>query len=263
MGGRIHPSAVIDPGAELDSTVQVGPGAVIGFKVRIGAETVIDAHALIESNTTIGKRNRFFPFAAIGLATPDLKFHGEPSTLEIGDANTFREFTSIHRGTEAGGMVTRIGNHTLVMPYVHIAHDCQVGDHCVLVNSTQLAGHCVIDEWVNIEGMCGVHQFCHVGAHSFLAAGAKAAQDVPPYTMVAGDRARLVGINVIGLQRRGFSAETIAALKAAVRTLFYSRLLREDAIAQVREQHGGVPEVRRMVDFIAASERGVVGRARE
>jgi UDP-N-acetylglucosamine acyltransferase len=254
---------VIDPSAELDSTVEVGPGAVIGPKVRVGAETVIDAHALIESNTIIGRRNRFFPFAAIGLATPDLKFRGEPSTLEIGNDNVFREFTSIHRGTEAGGMVTRIANHTLVMPYVHVAHDCQIGDHCILTNSTQLSGHCVIEEWVNMAGMCGVHQFCRVGAHAFLAAGAKAAQDVPPYTMVAGDRARLVGINEIGLQRRGFPAETIAALKAAIRTLFYSKLLREDAIAQVLKQHGGVPEVRRLVDFIAASERGVVGRERE
>ena len=236
---------------------------MIGPKVRVGAGTVIDAHALVESNTVIGKHNRFFPFAAVGLATPDLKFRGEPSTLEIGDANIFREFTSIHRGTEAGGMVTRIGNQTLIMPYVHIAHDCQVGDHCILVNSTQLAGHCVIEEWVNIEGMCGVHQFCRVGAHSILAAGAKAAQDVAPYTMVAGDRARLVGINVIGLQRRGFAPETIAALKAAVRTLFYSRLLRKDAIERVRKEHGAIAEVRRLVDFIAASERGVVGRARE
>jgi len=236
---------------------------VIGPKVRVGAGTVIDAHALIESNTVIGRRNRFFPFAAVGLATPDLKFRGEPSTLEIGDANIFREFTSIHRGTEAGGMVTRIGNQTLIMPYVHIAHDCRIGDHCILVNSTQLAGHCVIEEWANIEGMCGVHQFCRVGAHSILAAGAKAAQDVPPYTMVAGDRARLVGINVIGLQRRGFPEETITALKAAVRTLFYSRLLREDAIDRVRKEHGAIAEVRRLIDFISASERGVVGRARE
>jgi UDP-N-acetylglucosamine acyltransferase len=236
---------------------------VIGAKVRVGADSVIGAHAIIESNTTIGRRNHFHAFAAIGLATPDLKFRGEPSTLEIGDANTFREFTSIHRGTEAGGMVTRIGNHSLLMPYVHVAHDCQIGDHCILVNSTQLAGHCVIEDWVNIEGMCGVHQFCRIGTHAILAAGAKAAQDVAPYTMVAGDRARLVGINVIGLQRRGFAPEIIAALKAAVRTLFYSSLLRSEAIEQTLKEHGGVPEVRRMVDFITASERGVVGRARE
>ncbi len=231
--------------------------------MRIGEGSSIGAHAVIESNTCIGRNNRLFPFAAVGLATPDLKFRGEASILEIGDDNTIREFTSIHRGTEVGGMKTRIGNSNLIMPYVHIAHDCSVGDHCILVNSTQLAGHCTIEDWVNIEGMCGVHQFCRVGAHAILAAGAKAAQDVPPYTMVAGDRARLVGVNVIGLQRRNFSPATIEALKAAVRTLFYSKLLREAAMAKALADHSGVAEVRRLVEFIAASQRGVVGRVRE
>ncbi len=236
---------------------------MIGPQVKIGAGSVIGANVVIESLTTIGQRNRIFPFAAVGCATPDLKFHGEPATLEIGDDNTIREFTSIHRGTEVGGMRTLIGNHVLIMPYVHIAHDCVIGDNCILVNSTQLGGHCVLEEFASLEGMSGVHQFCRIGAHAFVAAGAKVAQDVPPYSMVAGDRARLAGVNEIGLQRRGFSTEKIAAIKAATRILFFSKLLREEAIAKTLEEYGELAEVRRLVDFIKNSERGVVGRERE
>ena len=149
------------------------------------------------------------------------------------------------------------------MNYVHVAHDCLIGDHSILANSTEIAGHCVLDEWVVTAGMCGVHQFSRIGAHAMVAAGSKVAQDVPPYSMVAGDRARLVGVNEIGLQRRGFSPEMISSIKAATRTLFFSKLLREDAIAKTLEQHGHLAEVRRLVDFINNSKRGVVGRERE
>jgi UDP-N-acetylglucosamine acyltransferase len=236
---------------------------VIGPNVTIGAGTTIGPHTVIASNTTIGARNQIFQFASIGEVTQDLKFHGEPSTLEVGDDNTIREFVTIQRGTEGGGMVTKIGNGTLIMNYVHVGHDCIVGDHCIVVNSTQLGGHCVLEEYASVEGMCGVHQFVRIGAHAFAAAGAKVAQDVPPYSMVAGDRARLVGINEIGLQRRGFTTETIAAIKAATRTLFYSKLLREAAVKKVLDEYGQLPEVRRLVDFINSSTRGVVGRERE
>ena len=181
---------------------------MIGPEVRIGAATRIGPYAVIEGHTTIGARNRIFQFASIGAAPQDLKYHGEPSRLEIGDDNRIREFTTIHRGTEGGGMLTRIGNHVLVMNYVHVAHDCLIGDHSILANSTELAGHCVLEEWVVTAGMCGVHQFSRIGAHAMLAAGSKVAQDVPPYSMVAGDRARLVGINAVGLERRGFSPES-------------------------------------------------------
>ena len=160
-------------------------------------------------------------------------------------------------------MVTRIGNDVLVMNYVHVAHDCLIGDHSILANSTELAGHCVLEEWVVTAGMCGIHQFSRIGAHAMLAAGSKVAQDVPPYAMVAGDRARLVGVNSVGLERRGFRPDIVAALKGGFRTLFYSKLLRDDAIVQVLDEHGTLPEVRRLVDFIRASERGVVGRDRE
>lgn len=241
----------------------MGPGVVIGAEVRVGPETRIGPYAVIEGNTTLGARNRIFQFSSIGAAPQDLKYHDEPSRLEIGNDNRIREFTTIHRGTEGGGMVTRIGNHVLVMNYVHVAHDCIIGDHSILANSTEIAGHCVIEEWVVTAGMCGIHQFTRVGAHAMVAAGSKVAQDVPPYAMVAGDRARLIGLNTVGLERRGFSAENLAALRSAFRTLFYSKLLRDEAMDQVADEYGAVPEVRRLINFIRASERGVVGRDRD
>jgi UDP-N-acetylglucosamine acyltransferase len=232
--------------------------------VRIGPETVVGPYSVIEGDTTIGARNRIFQFASIGADPQDLKYRGEASRLEIGDDNKIREFTTIHRGTEGGGMVTRIGNDVLLMNYVHVAHDCQIGDHSIIANSTEIAGHCVLEEWVVTAGMCGIHQFSRIGAHAIVAAGSKVAQDVPPYSMVAGDqRARLVGVNSIGLERRGFPPATVSALKAAFRMLFYGKLLRDDAIRQILQQYGQLSEIRRLVDFITGSTRGVVGRDRE
>lgn len=224
---------------------------------------MVGPYAVIEGRTTIGARNRIFQFASIGADPQDLKYGGEPSMLEIGDDNRIREFTTVHRGTEGGGMVTRIGNRVLLMNYVHIAHDCVVGDNSIIANSTEIAGHCVLEEWVVTAGMCGIHQFSRIGAHAIVAAGSKVAQDVPPYSMVAGDRARLVGVNMIGLERRGFAPETIAALKAAFRTLFYGKLLRDDAIKEILARDGDLAEIRRLVDFIANSPRGIVGRDRD
>lgn len=232
--------------------------------MRIGAETIIGPYAVIESNTTIGRRNRILQFASLGTPPQDLKYRGEESSLEIGDDNQIFEFTTLHRGTEGGGMVTRIGHHVMLMNYVHIAHDCQIGDYVVIANSTGVAGHCIIEEWAIVEAMSGVHQFCRIGAHSIVAAGSRLAQDVPPFAMVAGaERARLVGINEIGLARREFKPDTIAALKDAIRTIFYSKLRRDEAIEQVLAEHGSRPEIKRLVAFINGSKRGVVGRERE
>jgi UDP-N-acetylglucosamine acyltransferase len=236
---------------------------VINAGVSIGPDTVIGPHAVIEGTTVIGARNRIFQFASIGADSQDLKYRGEPSRLEIGDDNKIREFTSIDRGTEAGGGVTRIGNDILLMNYVHIAHDCSIGDHAIITNSTGLAGHVVIEQWAVLAAMCGVHQFCRIGAHAMLAAGSMVAQDVPPCAMVAGDRARIVGVNTVGLERRGFSKEVTAAVRRAYHTLFYSKLLRKDAIARVLERDGAIPEVRSLVEFINNSKRGVVSRSRE
>ena len=219
---------------------------------------------MIARNTTIGARNKIFQFASVGEDSQDLKYKGEPSRLEIGDECRIREFASIHRGTEGGGMLTKLGNRVLVMNYAHIAHNCKIGDDVILTNGSQLGGHCIVEEFAAIEGMAGVHQFCKVGAHAFVAAGAKVAQDVPPFAMVAGaERARLAGINEVGLKRRGFDADTINAIKSATRTIFFSKLSREEALKKVTDDLGNFPEVRRLVDFIANSERGVVGRERE
>ncbi len=253
---------MIDAHAELDSSVRVGPGAVIGPQVRIGADTQIGPHTVIEGATTIGARNRIFQFASIGAEPQDLKFAGEPSRVEIGDDNRIREFTTIHRGTRDGGMVTRIGNRVLLMNYVHVAHNCIIGDQVILANSTELGGHTVIEEWASLAAMIGVHQFARIGAHAMVGAGSMVSQDVPPFAMVAGDRARLIGPNTVGLERRGFSPATIAALKSAFRTIFYSKLARNEALKRAIETDGQFPEVRRLVEFIAASERGVVGRER-
>jgi UDP-N-acetylglucosamine acyltransferase len=193
-----------------------------------------------------------------------MKYKGEPSRLEIGDECRIREFASIHRGTEGGGMLTKIGNRVLVMNYAHVAHNCRIGDDVIMTNGSQLGGHCVVEEFANLAATAAVQQFSRIGAHAFLAAGAMVPQDVPPYAMVAGtERARLVGINEIGLQRRGFPAETIKNLRMAMRTIFYSKLKRDDALQKVLDEQGSVPEVRRLVEFIAKSERGVVGRGRE
>ncbi len=246
----------------MDSSVEVGAGAIVGPGVRVGPETVIGPYAVIERDTVIGSRNRIFQFASIGAAPQDLKYRGEPATVEIGDDNQIREFTTIHRGTEGGHMTTRIGNGVMLMNYVHIAHDCVVGDHVVIANSTELGGHCVLEEYVVAAGMVGIHQFVRVGAHALVAAGAKVSQDVPPYATVAGDRARIIGLNSVGLERRGFSTQTIGALKRSFRTLFYSNSLREDAIRRVLDEGGALPEVRRLVEFINSSQRGVTGRSR-
>jgi UDP-N-acetylglucosamine acyltransferase len=254
---------VIDSRAQIDTSVEIGPGAVIGPGVRIGPDTVVGPYAVIESNTTIGARNRIFQFASIGAAPQDLKYQGESSVVEIGDDNQIREFCTIHRGTKGGGMITRIGNHVLAMNYVHVAHDCIIGDYCILANSTELAGHIVFEDHVRAMGGVLIQQFTRMGAYSMLAAGARVELDVPPYAIASGDRARLVGVHEIGLQRNGFKPETITTIKNAMRKLFFSKLTREDALQEVIEEYHGIAEVERLIDFIQNSQRGVIGRERE
>ena len=254
---------MIDSRAEIDGSVTIGPGAVIGPKVSIGADTIIGPYAVIESDTTIGKRNHIYQFASVGAEPQDLKFKGEPSVVEIGDDNLIREFSTIHRGTEGGGMVTRIGSHVLVMNYVHVAHDCIIGDYCILANSTELAGHIVFEDHVRAMGGVLIQQFTTMGAYSMLAAGARVEFDVPPFAIASGDRARLVGVHEIGLQRAGFTPEKIAVIKNAMRKLFFSKLTREEAVKEVQAEYCGVPEIQRLIDFIQNSKRGVVGRERE
>jgi UDP-N-acetylglucosamine acyltransferase len=248
---------VVAAGAELAANVEVGPYAVIGAHVQIGSGSVVGAHAVIDGRTTIGERNRILQFASIGAPPQDLKYRGEASRLEIGADNIFREFTSVSPGTEAGGMVTRIGYRNLFMVNSHVAHDCTVGNHTILANAASLGGCVVVEDHVIVGGLAGVHQFVRLGESAILGAGTMASMDVPPFCTVAGDRARLHGLNVVGLRRRGFAAERILRLKRAYRILFQSRLGMRAAIDRVRTELGSEDAVEHLLQFIESSRRGI------
>jgi UDP-N-acetylglucosamine acyltransferase len=256
-GPQVHPTAIVSPRAELADGVCIGPFAVVGPDVRIGADTWVGGNAVIDGRTRIGARNRIFPFASVGSVPQDLKYRGEPSVLSIGDANIVREYVSVNPGTEGGGMETRVGSGCLFMVSSHVAHDCQLGDSVVLANGVALAGHVTVESHAIVGGLGGVHQFVRLGESSLAAAGAMVSKDVPPFCTVAGDRARLFGLNIVGLRRRGFSTTTIRALRRAYRILFHSVGSRRDHMARVRAELGAVPEVTQLVDFIAASQRGI------
>lgn len=255
----IHPSAIIDPKAEIDSTVEIGPYCVIGANVNIAAGCVLKSHVVIEGYTSIGEGNTFFPFAAIGHLTQDMKYAGEPTALEIGDRNVFRENCTIHRGTFEA-VPTRIGNDNLFLSYAHVGHECQVHNHCILSNNATLGGHCEVFDYAIISGLSAVHQFSRIGEHCMIGGCSRIPQDVPPFTIVAGNPAVVRGINLIGLQRRGFSDETRRALKTAYKKLFLNKkanlstLTDEFAKLDVAEDSS----VARLVDFIRTSERGVI-----
>ncbi|HXX31998.1 MAG TPA: acyl-ACP--UDP-N-acetylglucosamine O-acyltransferase [Myxococcaceae bacterium] len=256
-GPRIHPTAIVSPGAELDSTVEVGPYAVIGPEVRIGAHSTVGPHAVLQGRTTLGARNRVFQFASVGAIPQDLKYAGEATALEIGDGNQIREFTTLHIGTAGGGGVTRIGDQNLFMAYSHVAHDARVGNGCVFANGATLAGHVEIGDHAILGGLSAVHQFTRVGSHAFVAGGSMVVMDVPPYCIVQGDRAELAGLNTIGLQRHGFSEEAQTRLKESYRVLFRSKLPLEEAVARLRVDYGGHREVEVLLDFVTTSTRGL------
>jgi UDP-N-acetylglucosamine acyltransferase len=254
---QVHPTAVVHPDAQLHETVEVGPFAVIGPKVRIGAGTKVGPHAVIEGRTTLGARNRVFQFAALGAAPQDLKYAGEDTELVIGDENQIREFTTLHIGTAGGGGVTRVGNRNLFMASSHVAHDCVVGNGCILANSAALGGHVVVEDHVIFSGLTAVHQFTRVGKHAFVAGGAMVVMDVPPYCMAQGDRAELVGLNTVGLERHGFTEEQIGRIKEAYKVLFRSKLQMAEAVARLKAELGGHSEIDHLLDFISQSKRGL------
>lgn len=254
----IHPTAIVDPGAKLGANVSVGAYSIIGPHVEIGDNTEIGPHVVIKGHTRIGRDNRIFQFASLGEVPQDKKYAGEETRLEIGDRNTIREFCTFNLGTAQDAGVTRIGNDNWVMAYVHIAHDCQVGNHTTFANNTQLAGHVHVDDWAILGGFTGVHQFCRVGAHVMTAVGSVVLQDVPPYLMAAGNTAQPYGINVEGLKRRGFSAEAISALKRSYRTIYKSGLMLEEAKGKLVEQAQEHSEVQLFVDFLNVSKRGII-----
>jgi UDP-N-acetylglucosamine acyltransferase len=256
-GVRIHPTAIVDGAAELDHEVQVDAYAIVGPAVRIGRGTRVGAHTVLDGRTTIGCDNHIFHHVSIGAEPQDLKYRGEESELIIGDHNQIREFATLHTGTAGGGMATRVGDRNLLMNYSHIAHDCRLGNHNVVANGAQLAGHVVVDDHVIVGALVGVHQFVRVGESAILGAGAMVSQDVPPFCNATGDRARLHGLNLIGLKRRGISAEVVRNLKRAYRIVFKSGLKVADAVDRARREIPASREVDQFLSFIQSSERGV------
>lgn len=271
---KIHPSAIVDRAAELDSSVEVGAYAVIGADVRIGAGTTVGPHTVIEGPTTIGRDNRIFQFASIGAAPQDKKYAGEPTGLEIGDRNTIREFVTINRGTVQDRGLTTVGHDNWIMAYVHIAHDCLIGNHTIFANTTNLAGHVRIGDWVILGGCTQVHQFCQIGAHAMTGVSTVVLHDIPPFVMASGNTAQAHGLNAEGLRRRGFGPDRIAALRRAYKTLYKSGHTLQQAVAALREElaaatHGAaasgaavsgetVDDLSRLVAFLDGVTRGIV-----
>jgi UDP-N-acetylglucosamine acyltransferase len=254
----IHPTAIVHPAARVAADVEIGAYSVIGENVEIGSGTRIGPHAVITGHTKIGRDNRIFQFVSLGEAPQDKKYAGEPTWLEIGDGNTIREFCTFNCGTVQDAGVTRLGNDNWIMAYVHLAHDCQVGNYTIFANNSQIAGHVRIDDHAILGGFTAVHQFCHIGAHSITAIGTVVLQDIPPFVTASGNTAQPYGINAEGLKRRGFSADAISRIKRAYKTLYKTGLGLEDAKLEIANQVGACPELQVMLDFLARSTRGII-----
>jgi len=254
----IHPTAVVDPAARIAADVIIGPYCVIGADVEIDSDCWLGAHVVISGTTHIGAGTRIFPFAALGSEPQDKKYRGETTRLEIGSNNTIREYVSINRGTLQDDGVTRVGDDNWIMAYVHIAHDCRIGNHTVLANNTTLAGHVHIGDYTTLGGASLVHQFCHIGAHAFTAYGARINKNVPPFVMICEGKARPRGLNVEGLRRRGFSDRRIRLLKDAYRLLYRSELSLEQAVRALQDMEGDSDDVRQLREFISVSDRSII-----
>ena len=253
----IHPTAIVEAGAQVDPSCEVGPYAVVGANVKLGAGSIVGAHAVLSGHTTLGRENRIFPFAALGGVPQDLKYRGEPTRLEIGDRNTFREYTTINLGTVGGGGVTVIGSGGLFMANSHVGHDCRIGDGAIIANSVALAGHVTIEDHVHLSGLAAVHQFVRIGRLSFVSGLTGVTMDVAPYTTVAGPRAELGGLNTVGMQRAGFGEEQLGRVKQAYKIVFRSGLGLAEAIAQLEKELGAHPEIAHLVTFLKGTQRGV------
>jgi len=253
----IHPTAIVHSAARIDEGVSIGPYAVIGEHVSIAAGTTVGPHSVIEGWTEIGRDNRIYQFASVGADPQDLKFHGEQSALRIGDRNTVREFVTLHRGTEDGGGETVIGDDNLFMAYSHVAHDCRVGNRVILANAATLAGHVVVDDHAILGGLSGVHQFTRIGSHAMVSGGSVVVQDIAPFIIAQGDRAKPSGLNLVGLKRRGFSDSTLRDLKTAYKIVFRSGLRLEEALEKVAAELDESPELKTFTEFIGNSRRGI------
>ncbi len=255
----IHPTAIVDPEARIDPTAEIGPYVIVGPEVEIGPRTRLMAHVYLEGPTWIGEDNIFFPYSTVGVASQDLKYKGERAETRIGNRNRIREFVTIHRGTEGGGLVTSIGDDNLLMAYTHVAHDVRIGNHTILANGVTLAGHVIIGDWAVIGAFSGVHQFCRVGRHAMIGGYSVVTQDVPPFSLTVSPREiKVFGANKTGLERRNFRAETIDKLQKAFRLLTRSKLNTSQAIERIREEIRDCPEVEELIEFIQSSERGVI-----
>ena len=254
----IHPTAIIDKSAKIDKDVTIGPYSIIGAEVEIGSGTIIGPHVVVNGPTTIGKNNQLFQFASIGEVPQDKKYAGEPTRLEIGDHNVIREYCTISRGTIQDKGVTRLGDHNWIMAYVHIAHDCEIGNHTIFANSATLAGHVTIEDYVILGGFTLIHQFCRIGAHCFTGMNSVVSQDVPPFLMIAGHMAKPYGINTEGLKRRDFNSEALSGLKKAYKIIYRSGNSLEKAVVELEELAMQHNEVNVLVDFIKNSTRGIL-----
>ncbi|HXX24474.1 MAG TPA: acyl-ACP--UDP-N-acetylglucosamine O-acyltransferase [Terriglobia bacterium] len=255
---KAHPTAIVHPRAKLACSVTVGAYSLIGENVELGEDCEVMSHCVLEGNTRMGRGNRIFPYASIGLAPQDLKYRGEPTQVEIGDNNTIREFVTIHRGTEEGDRATRIGSHNLLMAYVHIAHNCRLGSYVIMANGASLAGHVEIQDHASVGAFCGIHQFCRIGAYSFLGSYSVVNQDILPYSKTSAPRPlSVLGANRLGLERRGLNADDLKDLERAFRLLTRSKLNTTQALEAIESAALKSDHVRALVEFIRTSERGV------
>jgi UDP-N-acetylglucosamine acyltransferase len=256
----IHPTAIIDPTAELQETVSVGPYSIIAGNVTIDSGTQIGSHVFIDQYTRIGKDCQLFPFTSIGTAPQDKKFKGEKTELVIGDENVIREYATINRGTPDGGGVTRIGNQNLLLAYIHIAHDCHLGNGITMVNVATLGGHVTLEDYSVIGGLAAVHQFVRIGAHAYVGGKTGVSQDIPPFVLASGERAKLFGLNIVGLKRHNFSNDAIQALKKAYQTVIRSHLTIQEAMIRMEKEVPVYPEVQQFLEFVRNSKRGIPRR---
>ncbi len=258
MTTEIHPSAVVADGAELDEGVNIGPLCVVGPKVKLGKGTRLVSNVTVDGNTTFGENNEVLPFACIGMPPQDMKYGGEETSLVVGSNNRIREYVTIHLASSDGDGETTVGDDNFFMAYVHIAHDCKVGSHVIMANYAGLSGHVVLEDHVVAGGMLGVHQFTRIGEYAMLGGVSRIIHDVPPYVIASGaDKAKLYGLNLVGLKRNGFTDETISELKAAYRILFREKLPLGDAIKKVQEEVAYSDKVRHLVEFVQANKRGI------
>ena len=260
---QIHPTAIVAPRAKLAETVVIGPYCTVGEDVALGPRVTLRSHVVVDGRTTIGEGTRLFPFASIGLEPQDLKYRGEKSELVIGRNNTIREYVTMNPGTEGGGMVTRIGDRCLFMVGAHVAHDCQIGDHVIMANNATLAGHVVVEDYAILGGLCAVHQYVRIGQHAMIGGMSGVERDVIPFGQVMGDRSRLCGLNIIGMQRRGFSREDIQGLRNAYQFLFFSDGTLSDRVNEAAERFAGIGPAEDIIAFIRADSSRAICQPRE